>query len=204
MLEWFFSFSLCIVTELYLQRYINLTATQSNLIACIFLQSALVFSCINTIYNIPIDFLVTQTLSNLNLLRGYFVYDVLFLLENPHIYPAYYILHHVISLFMLNVATSNEIEFPYYYNAIVVATEITGPFLNLRYLLKNTEYNYHAVILLSFVFGIFRIIIFPIVSVVFLYKTNIGYYEWVSLFSGFVVLYCMSWNWFLKIIDLPL
>lgn len=204
MLEWFFSFSLCTVTELYLQRYINLTPKQSNLVACISLQSVLVFSCINTMYNAPMHFLVSQTLSNLNLLKGYFVYDLLFLLENPHIYPAYYTLHHVISLIMLNVAMSNEIEFPYYYNALLVITEITGPFLNLRYLLKNTEYNYHAVILLSFVFGIFRIIIFPIVSVLFLYKTNIDYYEWCSLFSGFIILYCMSWNWFLKIINLPL
>lgn len=207
-LNWFRSFSLCSVIEMYLERA-GLDRRKANVISCILFQSYFIYTgfkllLLELVSSEPTTHSVIKqaTLQNIDDIYGYFVFDTIYLItQNPQ---TLFICHHIASFFIISIvrnyidnSTSNH-SF-YLYNCICILAEIQNPILNLRHLTRNFPYlkklNKKA---LYYSYLIFRITLFPIFSASFLYyNQNIPYFYTLSIL--FVMLYSVSVMWFEQI-----
>ena len=174
-----------------------------NIVTCILFQSLFVYRAGNLLYKsyypnyYDQSILAIDTIKNLDYLSGYFIYDILYLLKtDPN---SIFLIHHVIGLIMLYVIKKlgAPLDLLNSYNAISFIAEITNPFLNMRYITKNTSYYSLNLKLILFTYTLFRMLAFPIVSFDLLLRLNSK-----TLWLSFSAIYIMSVVWFKKILSL--
>jgi hypothetical protein len=191
MWRWF-GFTLCAAIELYTRKITS--QVKANIISCIIFQ---IYFIINT------SLLILDTQQNyqnyqktLDLLYGYFVYDTVNLFLHLEKAEFMYIIHHILSLYIIDYISSLNLSegLDYYIIMISLISELQNPILNLKLLIQ--DYPMLKTInkmILYYMYFICRIILFPIYSFAFLYKLNFDYKF--TLF--FICIYSMSFNWFL-------
>ena len=172
-----------------------------NIVTCILFQSLFVYRAGISLYKsyypnyYQQSIVAIDTLKNVDYLTGYFIYDILYLLKTDP--KSMFLVHHVIGLIMLYVVKKigAPVDLLKSYNAISFIAEITNPFLNMRYLTKNTSYYSLNMKLILLTYTLFRMIAFPIVSFDLLRRLNSK-----ILRLSFSSIYIMSLLWFKKIV----
>ncbi len=172
-----------------------------NLITCISFQLYFLYQSLSLLYksyyltSYDSSIIAQETVLNLDSLIGYFIYDIFYLLKTSP--TSFFILHHIIGIIMIHIIKQfgTPIHLLSQYNLFCFVAEITNPFLNLRHFTKNTHlYRLNMLLILS-TYSIFRVIIFPILSVKIYKKIKRD-----SLMYLFSVIYLMSIVWYSKII----
>lgn len=181
---WQFSFTFCAAIELYTSKFTS--QVKANVISCIIFQMYFIVNCI----------LFFDSKIHLDLLYGYFLYDTVNLFLHIDKAEKMYIIHHILSLYIINYVsglTLNQDQH-YYITIISLISECQNPILNLKLLIQDYP-DLKAInkILLYYMYFICRIILFPIYSLAFLFTMNFDYKF--TLF--FICIYTMSFNWFL-------
>jgi hypothetical protein len=169
------------------------TPNSANLITCITFQSFFVVQAIRLFFRSPTQETLEQSITNLDYLYGYFLYDIGYLLcTNPF---SAYMIHHGLGISLIYVMQQYNppLHLLSLSNAICVIIEIVSPFLNILPFAKQTSYY---PILLRFIYHlyfVFRIFLFPMTSTYLI--SNIRS----TALAGFLsVLYTMSLFWFRK------
>jgi hypothetical protein len=179
------------------------TRDASNLITCISFQLHFLYHSLSLLYksyylsSYDSSIVAHDTILNLDSLIGYFIYDIFYLLKTSP--TSFFILHHIIGIIMIHMIKQfgTPIHLLSQYNLFCFVAEITNPFLNVRHFTKNTHlYRLNMLLILS-TYSIFRVIIFPILSVK-IYKEV----RRESLMYLFSVIYLMSMVWYSKIIKM--
>lgn len=190
-LEWFQSFAICSVIQMYLEKS-SLSKRKSQIIACILFQTYFVLVSLKLVY---VEYILNENtdmdiIKNLNNLYGYFIFDTIYLItENPQ---GLFIIHHIASLIIISICRYNITPF---HNILCFLSEAQNPILNMRHL--TSDYPVLKKLnnkLLFWTYLIFRIILFPIFSILFL----MHYYNSILL-AIFTGLYSISIVWFIKI-----
>ena len=211
--NWVFSFVFCSFLQ-YTFEKLYIKTYKSYISTCILFQTFFVANAGYILYlyfftNTDNSLLNSLTIQNVYNLYGYFLYDNFFMITQDTSPKLIFFIHHVISLILIeqivyinNGDLTNEIIFV---NLLSIITEITNPFLNIRiFLIEHIhlkKINYRIIYL---TYGFFRILLFPMLYIVYLVKINI--YNTVNFTSNFLIisifgmLYSMSCSWFMKII----
>lgn len=187
-----FSFLFCASIELYASKFT--TQVKSNILVCIIFQLYYIIHTIILVLNGNGN--VTDCKDNLNLLYGYFFYDTVNLFLHLNDAEFMYIFHHGLSLYIidyaikLNLTTNNAM----YISMIALISECQNPILNLKVFIQEyPELKRLNKMILYYMYFVFRIILFPIYSCLFLYTMKFDY----IFTSFFLCIYTMSFNWFL-------
>ena len=188
------------VAKLFPQKIINMP----NLTTCILFQSYFIYNSgtlfMKSFTNNPTKLLTIRndTLNLFNNLSGYFIYDIIYLLRNNPLLPSnmVFIIHHLIGMSMLEIARTYGApkDMLKYYNGLCFVAEVTNPFINLRHFTRDTEYYKLNIKIIFYMYMIFRIILFPMVSYKFLTIMPSK-----NLKILFAIIYTMSLVWFGKI-----
>lgn len=173
--------------------FITKSFNTSNIITCIFLQLYFLFNAFNNLRTLSI----LNTLSNLDMLSGYFLYDIIAILLKRRDYL--FILHHIIGLKCIYNVHNINIDV-IYSNIICIILEIVNPFINLRYIIPKKSYFYNINFMIIFImYTFFRIIVFPYVSfeyLIYLCYNNKNTKSLKSLLVIFLSIYLMSLYWY--------
>jgi hypothetical protein len=198
--NWIPGFAGCSMVQLYAEKVV--AVRNARYITCSFFQ---IYFVANALYIILAGLLDTKdhatlremTISNINDMYGYFLYDVIFILID---YPDItFILHHVISMVLIDLTKGMGIEETFYHNAVCVLLETPSPFLNFRYIVRDyfpeLRVLNNSIIYWSYLTC--RIIAFPVIYFLFIGILKEQYFYGVSL--GLGLIYLASVVWFLKI-----
>ena len=110
--KWFTGFQMCSVIQLYLER-LKFTKRQSNLITCIIFQCIFVYNAVYIILNNDNNNNIESTLSNIDLITGYFIYDTINILIED--FSMMFLAHHILTLVMIHMMKNLEIENKIFY-----------------------------------------------------------------------------------------
>ena len=204
--KWLNGFLWCALSHWSLTQF-NFQRKTINSITCILFQtyfvtvaSQLIYAEMTSSMN-PLA-IKMATLQNMHDIYGYFVYDTWVLLtENTITYT--FVAHHIASLNILNMVVSLGVTETFCHNAVCFLGEVTNPFLNIRYLVidyPELKKLNKQVILVTY--ALFRIILFPLFSIYFLYinfnimNSDVLY----GLFGLFIAIYAVSLSWFRTIL----
>lgn len=205
-LKWFSGFTGCTVIQMYLEKYTSLDRSKAWVITCILFQTYFVSCAGINIFNEWYQLKTYQelqlaTLDNMYIIYGYFIYDIIYMLEE---YPdKVFLTHHVISLIIINTIKQLGITETWYHSILCFILEVTNPFLNLRQLplVKNSpllKILNKRIIFITYL--CFRIILLPIVFISFFIKTFSDNSYPITICILFASIYSVSVMWFQKII----
>jgi hypothetical protein len=194
---WLYSFSLCHLLHKSLE-YVGLSPNISNVISCISFQ---VYISFKTAY-----ILLSGNGTAVNVLHnlyGYFLYDLACLtLNNYSKNRKMFIIHHIVSCIIINTVLSSKIEDDFHLLSFVFLSESPTPYVNMRILLgeypllkrlnkKFTKYYYFLC----------RIVLLPVSAIGFMNNFSAEPQIYVSIYISFFMLYSMSLNWFITMIN---
>jgi hypothetical protein len=141
----------------------------------------------------PTPVIASQTISNLDAIYGYFLYDLAYLFLTTPTSP--YIVHHFIGLYILHQI--KQYGAPLYalheYNMICFVAECTSPFLQLRHFAKGTSLYPYLMRFTFYLYGASRMIVMPIYSITLMQLLGSK-----VLWAPLLAVYAMSTYWFLK------
>lgn len=209
-LNWLPGFSVCSIAQIYLEK-LNIPHKKANIITCILLQIYFVYNAGYMLYSelilkTPSSDLVRLTLQNIEMLYGYFIFDLIYLFkaEKPSVI---FICHHIISLIIINTIKLLGIRETWNHNVLCFLLEGTNPFLNMRQLTFDyPELKKINKKVILYTYALFRVFLMPIFFTLFLYtqskEGNIPNEYIVTLGVSFVTIYAVSLSWFKKIIDM--
>lgn len=169
------------------------TRHAANLLSCSIFQAFFVLNALRLYRMNPSNEVSLNTITNLEYLYGYFVYDLIYLISTDLLSP--FIIHHLVGMTILHLikpfgAPTNLLP---YYNAICILGEVTSPFLNMRHFLKNTWIHPGWMRGIYYLYFASRIVTFPIVSVSLIYQLR-SY----GLAGTLFIIYRMSVFWFYR------
>jgi hypothetical protein len=205
-LKWFSGFTGCTVIQMYLEKYTSLNRSKVWTITCILFQIYFVSYAGINIYNEWYQLksheeLQLATLNNMYIIYGYFIYDIIYMLEE---YPdKVFLTHHLVSLIIINTIKQMGITETWYHNILCFILEVTNPFINLRQLplIKNSpllKILNKRMIFITYL--VCRIILLPITFISFFIKTISDNNFPITICISFASIYIVSVMWFQKII----
>lgn len=166
------------------------TKDGANLMTCVVFQLFFLANCIRLLGMPPNEEASQGTLTNLDYLYGYFIYDFVYLFRiNP---KNIFILHHMVSMIIIHLIHYIGVPFHtiYNYTMICLLLECANPLLNARHFLVNTNVYPLFMKITYYVFVLSRMILLP-VYVKFL--TDVMYAP--PIWYCFGAVYAMSAFW---------
>lgn len=186
-----YAFCFCSSIELYINKVT--TQVKANIISCIIFQ---ILFIVNSILILNTQVTQEECKNNLQLLYGYFFYGTINLLLNLENAEFFYIIHHILSLYILSYISDLNLANPYYATSIALIGKFQNPILNLKVLIQDyPSLKKINKILFYYLYIVFRITLFPIYSILFLYSIELNF----TLIAFFICIYTMSFNWVLNI-----
>lgn len=194
---WLYSFSLCHFVHKTLE-YVGFSPNISNVISCIGFQ---VYITLKTSY-----ILVSGNGTAVNVIHnlyGYFLYDLACLVFNDYAKNRkMFIIHHIVSCIIINTVLSSKIGDDFYVLMFVFLSESPTPYINMRILLGdypllkrlNTKFT-------KYYYFICRIVLLPVSAIGFMKHFSAEPQIYVSIYVSFFMLYAMSINWFIAMIN---
>ena len=136
-----------------------------------------------------------ETVSNLQDLYGYFVYDIVDILMSDNTEKLrMYIIHHCVTCMAIDTVTGSNLEnTTFYINLVCFAAELSSPLINTRVFFNNKK-------LLIHVYFISRVVVLPIASALFLWNLNASSYTVTVLGSSIGAIYISTLIWFSKLL----
>ena len=180
-----------------------------NIITCIISQTYFVLNAIRILYfslsHSP-GILIESTINNLYFLYAYLFYDICFLLTRSPL-ELLFLIHHFVALaflhiiFYMNISTDMLVK----YNIFAVIMEGTNPYLNMRFLLKNTRFEMLNNYIIFITYTLFRVIGYPVIylpMVRTIYQKKIITPQVKNLlYYKFYIIYSLSLFWYGKILN---
>lgn len=163
----FISFFGCFAIELGVRAF-GKSKTQANLTSCLCFQVCFI---LNSLYLTmlscckPNTNLIKSTKNNLDLLAGYFVYDIFAIFSLwSGLFSLGYLIHHILGIVMILSLKNMEmlVDNIFYYNLYCFVAEFQNP-MTIILALKNKESDIYY----FGIYTVFRIFLFPLLS----YKT---------------------------------
>lgn len=202
-LSWLYGLTFCTTFHLLFEKS-ELDSNKSNILTCIVFQIMFLFTSYKLVYIYDDDYITILTLQNISFLYGYFIYDLIYMLFQDEYSKIEYIIHHIIGLLILEILISSTGQVDtLLYNIVSCVVETPNPFINLRILLKhNTKLKYYNKTIITFLYFVCRIILYPLMLGIFLIKINLFYSInfYINIVFMFLnsLIYYFSWSWFLK------
>lgn len=183
----------CSSIHLLASRFPFKTRNAANLITCLAFQLYFSGRAAYLSRQEPTPFTAIQTISNLDAIYGYFLYDLAYLFLTTPTSP--YIAHHFIGLYILHQI--KQYGAPLYalheYNMICFFAECTSPFLQLRHFAKGTSLYPYLMQFAFYLYGASRIVAMPLYSITLMQLLGSK-----VLWAPLLAVYTMSTYWFLK------
>jgi len=177
----------------------------SNAVTATLFQLWLVQSMIKELLFLDsVELATAKTFVHYQMLQGYFVYDMIYLLTFGLKYTTF-IAHHIGCMCLLQINLHYGFTALWFNMLFPILGEITNPFLNMRRLFKeacgktSTVYIVNHGILLFLYFGC-RIYGFPLVLALHLLEAvNYPYIMWVPTYTVLAAIYAVSIDWFSRL-----
>ena len=203
----------CYFVDRFLTKWF--TRKTSNIITCTIFQLQFIskafllsYRSLLTPRNSPeITTIINLTQNNLDTLSGYFIYDIFALYSNwnwiNNSYLSFgYLIHHILSIWALYCLKIIKIypHMVFYYNLYFFTIEIQNPLSNLLNFTTNTILFKLNMKLYYYIYSIFRIIFFPLMSykiytIIDKINPNLALYSYFST----LLIYGMSLFYYLDI-----